>query len=93
MHAGKPRRCYPWIFRVQEKLELISGFDYKLRGNVDADRYVFAVVLTIGDVGGGVDFEFALDLCSCSYRCGRSLIWGWGFFRVYPHRILGFSPD
>jgi len=61
MHAGKPRGCYPWIFRVQENLELISGFDYKLRGSVDADRYVFAVVLTIGDVGGGVDFEFALE--------------------------------
>jgi hypothetical protein len=32
----------------------------RLRGNVHADRYVFPVFLTISDVGGRVNLEFAL---------------------------------
>jgi hypothetical protein len=33
----------------------------KLRSNVHADRYVVAVVLAVGNIGIGVDFEFAFD--------------------------------
>jgi hypothetical protein len=35
--------------------------DCRLRGNVHADRYVFPVFLAIGDVGGRINFEFALN--------------------------------
>lgn len=34
--------------------------DCRLRGNVHADCYVFPVFLTISDVGGRVNLEFAL---------------------------------
>ena len=53
------------IVLVKLKLELIRRRNYRdsdcrLHGNVHADRYVFPVFLTISDVGGRVNFEFAL---------------------------------
>jgi hypothetical protein len=53
------------IVLVKLKLELIRRSNYResdcrSRGNVHADRYVFPVFLAIGNVGGRVNFEFAL---------------------------------
>ncbi len=53
------------IVLVKLKLEPLRRRNYResdcrLRGNVHADRYVFPVFLAIGNLGGRVNFEFAL---------------------------------
>src|ERR1700740_423619 len=43
-------------------MELLAALS-RLLGNVDTDRDVSATILSIRDVGSGVDFEFAFDGC------------------------------
>src|SRR6266436_2057027 len=53
-----------------------------LRSDVDADGYVRAVVLAVGDIGVGADFHFALDGRVLVNREGHGLGRAWRHLRI-----------
>lgn len=54
--------------------------------NVDADSYVRAVFLAVGDISVGPDFHFAFDGCVLINREGHGLGRAWILIRHLRHR-------